>query len=249
LTTNSVHIAAVLSNLLLGDENATDDASVLSALEVTDLVNVCGGSRAKGTTQLKSKTFYCDGDVSCLLFLVLSRLKEGKRVLLQGSTHNPDYAVAFAIAFIMKEFGQSLHEAEKVVRLRCGDLAVTLSPALREQLSVWEERLAGLFLSRASRVYTVTKQSAKAPMLLVAMRVAVSKSVLKPTEVVILHSETAFIIWIGKQHKYNFLVQAKAVAQQMIEFEKIKLTVECVAQGAEPTSFWKFFDEHRNTRE
>ncbi len=54
---------------------------------------------------------------------------------------------------------------------------------------------------------------------------------------------------MGKQHKYNFLVQAKTIVQQMCEFEKISLTVENVGQGAEPTAFWKMFNEDRNTKE
>ncbi len=172
LSCKSTHVAAILSGLLLGDDQATDDNALLLTLEVTDLVNVCGGSRTKGATQLKTKTFFCDGDVLCLVMLVITRLKEGKRVLLQGSSQTPDIAPAFAIAFLMKEYNLSFLQAEKELRSRCGELVpAALSSSVKEQLSLLEERLAGLFLSDALRVYQVTKQSAKAPMLLVPKRV------------------------------------------------------------------------------
>jgi hypothetical protein len=103
--------------------------------------------------------------------------------------------------------------------------------------------VCGLFLSRAVRVYQITKQSAKAPTLLVPKRVPCAKSTLKPTEVLVLHSETTLVIWTGKQHKYNFLVAAKSIVAQMAEFEKVQAPVELVAQGTEPPSFWKLFAE------
>ena len=100
-----------------------------------------------------------------------------------------------------------------------------------------------MFLSNVLRVYQVTKQSAKAPTLLVAKMIEnPNKSILKPTEVLIIHGEGTFHLWSGKQHKYNTLVAAKKIVAQMIELEDIQTELEMLQQGKESNFFWKVMD-------
>lgn len=240
LDTGSPHLGALLNNLFLGDDRVAEDEALLSRFEISDVVNVAGGKVAKATN-VKTKTFFCDGDIGCLMYLILARIREGKRTVLQGPKGN-DWATAFAIGYVMWSYSQSLGEAERALRGRTA-LLEPLSDSTRAELALLEERLSGLFLTSSLRVYQVVKQSAKAPTLQVAKQIAhPNKSLLKPTEVVIIHAEGSLFLWSGKQHKYNTLVAAKKIVAQMCEFEGIQQEVELLSQGKESNFFWKLLD-------
>lgn len=244
LSSSSPHLGPVLDNLVIGNEFATDDPAALEALGISDVINV-SGAKVNKVANVKTKTFYCDGDVACLFFLVLSRIKEAdKVVLLQGSSKTgPDWASAFAVAFVMWKYAQSVKGARAALEPRSA-LMTPLSEPISQQLHTWEERLSGLFLESALRMYQVTKHCAKAPTLLVPKLVATpGKAVLKPTEVVIVHADGWFFLWCGKKHKFNTLVGAKKICAQLIDFEGLsEKEPELLQQGKETNVFWKVLD-------
>lgn len=244
IETGCPSISSVLGYLFLGNDASVDEEAAITRLDISAILNVTGSSTkaAQKTLAAKTKTFFCDGDVLCLLFSVLPRIQEAKsqskRILIQGSA---DVAPAFAVAYLMWEFHQRFVVAERAVR-DCCPWVSPITDALKNQLEMWEERLAGLFLTSNIRVYHVTKQSAKAPTLLVPkMLTTTAKSVLKAGEVFIIHSETSFFIWIGRQQKYTTEVAAKKIVAQMAEYERISTTPVTLVQGKETGPFWKLF--------